>query len=193
MKAVICGSIYNWQSMVVQLHFICSFSHCYIVRISKATVAKNAVAGEFSYSRASRCRRCLHRDVQGQGGQEVEVHLPDGGDQIALPKTVAAGVFCSNLSPIRKDFVFSEYNSICMGLWISSPHINFAAFFFTNLFVFFGVQSYGENCLSLNTMWNLFSRKMMQLSVEISFLPLDWYAFCNTSIRPKGMARTMIL
>lgn len=120
-----------------------------IVHISKATVAKNAVAGEFSYSRASRCRRCLHRDVQGQDGQEVEVHLPDGGDQIALPKAVAAGVLCSNLSHIRKYFVFTEYNYICNCLYESlnnqSSTYQFCCLFFTNLFVFFGVQTYGEN------------------------------------------------
>lgn len=111
MGAFITGSQWSSSCILYALFLIA------IARISKATVAKNAVAGEFSYSRASRCRRCLHRDVQGQGGQEVEVHLPDGGDQIALPKTVAAGVFCSNLSPSRKDFVFSEYNSICNCLY----------------------------------------------------------------------------
>lgn len=90
-----------------------------MVHISKATIAENAVAGEFSYSRASRCRHCLHRDVQGQDRQEVEVHLPAGGDQIALPKTIVAGVLCSNLSHIRKDFFLlsiTTFVTACMSL-----------------------------------------------------------------------------
>lgn len=60
--------------------------------------------GKFPYSGAPRGWQSLCRDVQRQGGQAVEVHIFDCGDQIAFPSAANAGVLRPSLKDIQEWF-----------------------------------------------------------------------------------------